>query len=147
MERLRLTLSLFALVAAACLASSCGAHQNSMQSQDPLQDPLQSIALAPAVADAQDYPNGEVPFVATGYYTNPPRTVTPLSAFWGTCYENGSTTEISVTSAGVAKCAPGAVGTFTVWADDPPNPSVVCLAITACGGGCFIAGTAQLTCP
>ena len=86
MERLRFTLSLFALVAAACLASSCGAHQDPGQSQS--QDPLQSITLTPAVADAQNYPSGEVPFVGTGYYTNPPRMVTPLSAFWGTCYQN-----------------------------------------------------------
>ena len=140
MQSLRFLLSFLALLLAASLALSCGASSQG-------QDPLQSIALSPATADAQNFAGGEVQFIATGNYINPTRTVTPLSAHWGTCFQNASTNEISVTSAGVAKCAPGAVGTFTVWADDPPFPSVNCLAITACGGGCFIAGAAQLTCP
>ena len=33
---------------------------------------LQSIAITPLTADAQNYPNGQVPFVATGIYVNPP---------------------------------------------------------------------------
>ncbi len=140
MERLRFTLSLLTLVLASLFALSCGASSQG-------QDPLQSITLSPATADAQDYPNGEVQFTATGNYIDPSRTVTPLSAGWGTCYQNASTNEVSVTAGGLAKCASGAVGTYTVWANDPPNPNVGCLAMTACGGGCFVAGTAQLTCP
>ncbi len=141
MAKLRFTLFSLALVLAASLALSCGA--TSSQNQDP----LQSITLSPATADAQDYPNGQVHFIATGYYTDPSHTVTPLSAMWGSCYHDASTSEVSVTAGGVAQCAPGAVGTYTVWADDPPLFNVACLAITACGGGCFIAGTAQLSCP
>jgi len=134
-----------ALLVPAFFLLSCG-------TKSPGQDPLQSITLSPASADAQDYPNGQVQFTATGYYADPSRTVTPLSALWGTCQQEGSTNEaptnaISVTQRGVAQCARGAVGTYTVWADDPPNPNISCLAITACGGGCFVAGTAQLTCP
>ncbi len=140
MAKLRLALFSLALVLAASFALSCGARSQS-------QDPLQTITLSPATADAQDYPNGRVQFVATGYYTDPSHTVTPLSAMWGTCYQDASTSEISVTAGGVAQCAPGAVGTYTIWADDPPLSNVACLAITACGGGCFVAGTAQLTCP
>ena len=140
MEKLRFTLSFLALVLAASFALSCGARSQG-------QDPLQSITLSPATADAQDYPDGQVQFTATGFYTDPPRTVTPLSAMWGTCYQNAPTSEVSVTSGGVAQCAPGAVGTYTVWANDPPSPNVGCLAITACGGGCFVVGSAQLTCP
>ena len=139
MERLRFMLSFFALVLAASLASSCGANQGQGQ--------LQSITLSPATADAQDYPNGQVQFTATGFYADPPHTVTPLSATWGTCYQGAGTSEVSVASGGVAQCAPGAVGTYTVWANDPPSPNVGCLAITACGGGCFVVGSAQLTCP
>jgi len=142
MDKLRLTLFLLALVLAASFTLSCGAGSQRSQGQDP----LQSITVSPATADAQDYPNGQVQFIATGYYTDPSRAVTPLSARWGTCYQEVSTSEVSVTAAGVAQCAPGAVGTYTVWADDPPS-NVYCLAITACGGGCFVAGTAQLTCP
>jgi hypothetical protein len=140
MKRLQFMVSFLALILAASFALSCGARSQG-------QDPLQSITLSPATADAQDYPNGEVQFIATGYYINPPHKVTPLSAGWGTCYQDASTSEVSVTSGGVAKCAPGAVGTYTVWANDPPFSNVECLAITACGGGCFVAGTAQLTCP
>ena len=140
MAKLRLTLFSLALVLAASFALSCGASSQS-------HDPLQSITLSPATADARDYPNGQVQFVATGNYIDPSHTVTPLSATWGTCYQNASTSEVSVTAGGMAQCAPGAVGTYTIWADDPPLSNVACNAITACGGGCFVAGTAQLTCP
>lgn len=145
MKSLRCLLGFLALLLPACLVLSCGM-------KSPGQDPLQSITLSPASADAQDYPNGQVPFVATGYYADPTRKVTPLSAFWGTCYQASPTQEaptnaVTVTQAGVAQCTAGAVGTYTVWANDPPYSNVECLAITACGGGCFVAGTAQLTCP
>jgi hypothetical protein len=143
MEKLGLVLSLIALSVAALLTLSCGARSQG-------QDPLQSITLSPAAADAQDYPNGQVQFIATGYYMNPSRTVTPLSATWGTCYQFAPTSAISVTSTGLAQCASGAVGTYSVWANDPTPlaPGVYsCPASTACGGGCTIQATSQLTCP
>jgi hypothetical protein len=143
MEKLGLVLSLIVLSVAASLTLSCGAMSQG-------QDLLQSITLSPAVADGQDYPNLQVQFIATGYYINPSRTVTPLSAAWGTCYQFAPTSAISVTSTGLAQCASGAVGTYSVWANDPmPLASGVysCPASTACGGGCTIQATAQLTCP
>ena len=147
MKTLRCLLGFLALPLPASLVLSCGT-----KSPSPGQDPLQSITLSPASADARDYPNGQVSFVATGYYAAPARKVTPLSAGWGACIQGGPTQEaptnaVTVTQGGVAQCTAGAVGTYTVWANDPPYPSVECLAITACGGGCFVAGTAQLTCP
>ena len=141
MKRLRFTLFLLGLFLVSSIALSCGASPQDPPSQ------LQSITLSPATADAQDYANGQVPFTATGIYINPIHTVTPLSANWGTCYQNASTSEVTVTKGGLAQCVSGAVGTYTIWADAPPNPNVECLAMTACGGGCFVAGTAQLTCP
>ncbi|MGP0017436.1 MAG: hypothetical protein ACLPHP_02610 [Candidatus Sulfotelmatobacter sp.] len=150
MKKLRVTLCFLALFLPASFVLSCGASpQGNLGSQG---DPLQSITLSPATADAQDYPNGQVPFIATGHYIDPSRTVTPLSAGWGTCYQasptqQAPTSEVSVTPTGVAQCTPGAVGTYTIWANDPPYSGVECLAITVCGGGCFVAGTAQLTCP
>jgi hypothetical protein len=142
MKNLRLAVSLFALTASALFTLSCGGAS---------QRQLQSVTLSPATADAQDYPNGQIQFTATGHYDASPTTLTPLSAGWGTCYQNGSaespTSEITVTQEGIAQCASGAVGTFTVWANDPPNSGSMCNAITVCGGGCFVAGTAQLTCP
>ena len=143
MEKLGLAFSLLALVVAAWLTLSCDAR-----SQD--QNPLQSVTLSPATADAQDYVNGQVQFIATGYYVNPSRTVTPLSATWGVCYQNAATSAISVTSTGSAQCASGVVGTYSVWASDPMplGPGVYnCPASTACGGGCTVQATAHLTCP
>jgi hypothetical protein len=84
-------------------------------------------------------------------------TVTPQAANWGACVQQTSgntvmqsaTTEVTVSSSGLAQCASGAKGTFTVFAYDPPlgSTGANCNAITVCGGGCTISGTAQLTCP
>jgi len=142
MRKLMVTLSALALGVAALLTLSCGSSANS----DP-NHVLQSITLNPATADAQDYPNGQVQFTATGYYNSAPNPVTPLTAAWGTCYQSAPTSEVTVSSAGVAQCASGAAGTYTVFADDVSGSGANCTAITACGGGCQISGSAQLTCP
>ncbi len=127
----------------AIFALSCGTGSSS---NTPRQ--LLSVTVSPATADAADYPSGQVPFTATGNYNSAPYTVTPLPGIWGACFNNASTTAISVTSEGVAQCAAGAVGTYTVWASAPEFPNGAnCQALTACGGGCFVAGTAQLICP
>jgi hypothetical protein len=113
---------------------------------------LQSITLAPASADARSYPKGEVQFVATGHYDIAPVTVTPLPASWGTCTQQfAPTTAVSITQNGLAQCTSGAVGTYTVWVNDPitelPGQVYNCAAQNACGGGCVIQANAQLTCP
>jgi len=104
---------------------------------------LQSVALSPTTADAQNYPNGKVQFSAVGYYEgkSSPTPLTPTS--WGVCQQNAPTTAVTVSNNGVAQCAQGASGTFTVFGSVP----TMCNAITACGGGCQVTGTAQLTCP
>jgi hypothetical protein len=141
MKKLRFAVFFLTLVLAASFALSCGASQG--------QNQLQSITLSPATADAQNYPDGQVQFTATGYYGNPSHTVTPLSATWSACQENMPTTAVTVTKAGAAQCANGATGTYSVFAADPDTRSGVlnCPATNACGGGCIIVGTAQLTCP
>jgi hypothetical protein len=96
MEKVRLTLFFLGLVLAASITLSCGSGTNSNRS-------LQSVTLSPATADAQDYDNGQVQFVATGHYSVSPRRATPLSAFWGTCYQNATTTAITVTSEGLGQ--------------------------------------------
>jgi hypothetical protein len=110
---------------------------------------LKSVSISPGSADAQNYPFGLVQFTATGYYTTPPFQVTPLMATWGACYQNQPTTGVSVSSNGLAQCAAGSVGTFTVWAFAPSGSKGPCpLIVNACGGGgCQVTGTAQLTCP
>ena len=108
---------------------------------------LQSVSISPATADAQNY-GGQVQFTATGYYTTPPYQVTPLKATWGTCYQENPTSEISVSSSGLAQCAAGAIGTYTVWAFAPSNEPACPALSGVCGtGGCQVTGTAQLTCP
>jgi hypothetical protein len=112
---------------------------------------LQSVSLSSPTADAQ---GNLVQFTATGYFNEQPSPVTLSAANWGACYQNQRTTAVSVSAEGVAQCAAGAVGTYTVWAwaesaadscggnngEVPANP---------CGGagGCQVTGTAQLTCP
>jgi hypothetical protein len=90
MEKVRFALSFLALVLAASLALSCGANQNQNQNQ------LSSMTVSPATADAQNYPDGEVPFIATGVYVNPTRKVTPQLASWNACQQNAPTTEVSL---------------------------------------------------
>jgi len=140
MEKFRLGLSFLALVLAAFFALSCGSGSQSQ---------LQSITVSPATADAQAYLDGQVPFTATGLYVNPSRTVIPQPANWAACQGNVPTTEVSVTTRGVAQCLSGASGSYTIRAwDNLTGPgSYNCPAQTACGGGCTVTGTAQLTCP
>lgn len=141
MEKLRLALFSLALVLAASLTLSCGA--NSMQNST---GQLQSITITPAVATAPAI-GGDVQFTAVGHYNTSPYTVTPQPAQWGACYQNAPTTDVTVSRAGLAQC--GQVGggprstTYSIFAFDMTN----CNLITACGGGCTVVGTAQLTCP
>jgi hypothetical protein len=137
----RFVLCFIALAAAAAVILSCG-------SSSPRE--LQNISISPSTADAQQYPDGQVLFVVTGYFNTSPMTVTPTTATFGACYQNTPTTDVSVSSAGVAKCGSGAAGTYLIWANDPlPNvPGVSnCNAMSVCGGGCVLAAMAQLTCP
>ena len=131
MQKLSVILSALVPLLVASFAVSCGAGS-------PSQGKLQSIALSPATADAE-----EAQFTATGYYIRPSTSLTPQPATWGACYQGASTSEVSVTSGGKAQCATGASGTYTVYAFVPSN----CTVINACGGGCTVVGAAQLTCP
>jgi hypothetical protein len=103
----------------------------------------QSVSVCPAAADARNYPEGQVQFMATGYYGTPPVPVTPIQAFWGACSQKAPTNAVLINNSGLAQCAADASGTYTVFASEPTT----CNTITACGGGCQISGYAQLTCP
>ena len=112
---------------------------------------LQSVSLSPTTADAD---GSAVQFTATGYFNDQPSSAKLSAANWGACHQNQRTTAVSVSAEGVAQCAAGVVGTYTVWAwaesaadscggnngEVPANP---------CGGAgeCQVTGTAQLTCP
>ena len=130
------TLPFFFLLAAAFITVACADSQ--MRN-------AQSVTIMPATADAQTFPNGQVQFTATGHYNTSPETVTPLTASWGVCLQGSNTADVSITSNGLAQCSAGATGNYTVWGYVINSPA--CTAITACGGGCTVVGTAQLTCP
>ena len=134
----------FPAVVAIAISLACGSS--------PPPRILQSVSLSPPTADAQGSP---VQFTATGYFNDQPSSAKLLAANWGACYQNQRTTAVSVNTDGLAQCAAGAVGTYTVWAwaesaadscggnngEVPANP---------CGGAsveCQPTGTAQLTCP
>jgi len=127
------------ILAVSLITVSCGTQQSQ----------LQSLAVDPAAADAQNYSNGKVQFTATGNYVHPSRTVTPQPANWAACKNGTPTADVSVTASGMAQCASGAVGQFSIHAWDARSGQGVvnCTVITACGGGCTIEASAQLTCP
>jgi hypothetical protein len=103
----------------------------------------QSMILCPAVADAQNYPDGEIQFVAVGSYNKAPTPALPQPVIWGACQQNQFTTGVTVSDTGMAKCASGASGTYTVWATGGP---ILCNVLEPCGA-CGTTGRAQLTCP
>lgn len=70
-------LSCFTLLLVAFTLLSCGTNSSSMMgSSGRSQSGLQSITLNPSTADAQAYPDSQVPFVATGNYIDPLRKLT-----------------------------------------------------------------------
>ena len=144
----RYFVSILFLGIAACMTLACGSSTRQ----------IQSISVAPTSADAQSYPNGKVPFVATGNYNASPMTVAPLQANWGAASQqliNGlevlnPTTEVSIDAQGVAQCTAAASGTYVVGAWVPAPSKGVCNV----EGGPFnettcpvLQATAQLTCP
>jgi hypothetical protein len=135
----RFPLRLAWLLAAAALAmAGCGAGNRQ----------LQSLSISPATATANGSP---VQFTATGHRSQSPTTVTPQPVTWGACTTGGvPTSDVTVSSAGLAACASGAKGTYDVFAWDPQYgyTGPECTAITACGPGCGRgSATVQLTCP
>jgi len=108
---------------------------------------LTSVNLTPAAADAQNFPNGQVQFSATGTYGSSSKKVPLNNITWcagtstGVCNGNIAS-PISVSSSGLAQCNGNANGTFTVLAGTGPQPQV-----PDAGQQLTVYGTAQLTCP
>jgi len=123
------------LLLAVIFTLSCGSNRE-----------LQSVTISPQSADAKTFPNGQVPFAATGTFSKPPSPASLASRDiqWcigstsGVC-QPSAPTDPSVDQAGVAQCGPF-VGTVTV------------LAGTGASGVSDapvfnIFGSAQLACP
>jgi len=129
-------LVLLLVVAAACGCGSSGRK-------------LESIAVSPATADAQDFPSGEVQFTATGTYSSSPSTA-PLDSTqvtWCVGSSDGTCAGLvnpgaAVDANGLAHCNSGFTGTVTILAGVPGqagNPDA--------GVPLAPFGAAQLTCP
>jgi hypothetical protein len=139
---------LFVLVLAAAITLACGSPKappiicGSTASGANASGALEAISVCPAVVDAGSYPDEQVQFAAFATYGSPPSPVTPITPqVWGACYQNVPTSAVSITSKGLAQCQ--ASGTYTIFASDMTN----CNVVGPCGTGCFVTGTAQLTCP
>ena len=137
MRRIGPQLFFFLLVLVAAITIACGSSQPRM---------LESVNLSPQEATFDGSP---VQFTATGIYNRNPTSVTPFSATWGACDgEGNATSEVTVSSTGLASCGSGVSGTFTVWGYGMSISGATCNLVNACGGGCGrVTGTAQLTCP
>lgn len=138
---MRFPLNLVCLALATFMIAACGTPASMIETRE-----LQSLSVTPATAGGST-----IQFTATGHWSASPMTVTPQSATWGACTTaNVPTTDVTVSSSGVATCASGAKGVYNVFAWDPQYGSKgpVCNAITACGPGCGrVSATVQLTCP
>ena len=128
-----------ALVAAALVLATMGCGTSSSNRV------LQSIAVTPATADAQDFANGQVQFTATGTFSKPPSpsAVTFAAPYSGQWFVDPAIATLVGTGTGTAtfQCVAGASGTTTVRATASVN--------SARGGEMSISvtGTAMLTCP
>ncbi len=135
----------FLLISTLLFVSSCGSNRQ-----------LQSVTLSPASADAKNFPNGQVPFTATGTYSKPPSPVqlTSKEVLWcvggpanaanptaGICVGNIAPFA-TVDQNGVAQCGPTSQGTVNILAGTASSPMM-----TDQGQQLAIFGSALLTCP
>ena len=103
---------------------------------------LNSIAVTPPAADAQNFPSGQVQFVATGSFSKPPSpAVVPFIAPYSGSWLSSNPNIATVNQSGVAQCVPGTSGAVTVTAIASSNSAPGGAMSTA------VSGTATLTCP
>jgi len=138
-------IDLLASVAALCLivptSTGCGSANRQ----------LQSIAVTPATADAQDFLGGIVQFSAVGNYSGGSPAQGSISTIqWcaspgpGTCVSQNVKPGVTISQTGLAQCDPGSAGAWTINADSPP------IQASQPGGEIgsnIVVGSATLTCP
>jgi hypothetical protein len=108
---------------------------------------LASVSLSPMVADAQNFPGGQVQYTATGTYSNSSKVVPLSNVTWcvgsptGMCNGNIAAAA-SVDGSGLAHCNNTVAGTVTILAGTGGS------GVMPDGGHQLtVFGTAQLTCP
>ena len=140
MNRIDPLASLAALCLIMLTSPGCGANRQ-----------LQSIAVTPATASAQDFSGGNVQFSAVGNYSGGSPAQGPISAIqWcaspgpGTCVSQNVKPGVTISQTGLAHCDAGSAGTWTINADSPP---VQASQPGGEFGASIVVGSATLTCP
>ena len=153
---------LLAGISCLCLAmAGCGGTTMMNGAVSASTRQLQSIAVTPASADAQTFPNGQVQFMATGMFNMSPTSVTSMAVTWsvgnppfmsptpmpmsmsaGVSRMSSGTPSISGT--GMAQCN-GFVGIVTIEATAPMDPNVPLSQMNSMMS--IVTGRANLTCP
>jgi hypothetical protein len=111
---------------------------------------LQSVTLTPPTADAKNFPNGQIPFVATGTFSKPPSPVNLTSSDIVWCFGDASgncagniAPSVIIDQNGLAYCGPAFVGTATVLAGTQSS-----MMVNPDGRSQLkVFGSAQVTCP
>ena len=139
MTKFRTLLSLLFVAALALETLGCGS--SNMNSNRV----LQSMAITPANADAQNFPNGQVQFTATGTFNKAPSPAQvtfqpPYTGTWS-LMGAGAANIATISQAGLAQCIAGAAGTVTVSAVASSNSATGPAMSTA------VTGSTTLTCP
>jgi len=104
------------------------------------------MTISPAVADAQDFPDNQVQFTATGTFNEAPSPaqltfMAPYTGSWGISSTSADVIA-TIDQTGLADCVSGAAGTVTVFALVNAN-SATGTGMT----GVAVRGVASLTCP
>ena len=114
MKKYGLASFLFLLFLAIALTFACGSPAVSHVSPSCNSAPTaandsmpESITVCPAIAEAQDYPDGQVQFIAVGSFQNSPSPALLKPQVWGACQENSPTTAVSISNLGLAQCESG----------------------------------------
>jgi len=139
MSKFRFVLSSSFLLVIAVFMLACSVNHNLYK----------SVTVSPATADAQNYPNGQVQFTATGTEINGTQ-VKLVAAFWtpGPPWAPAPAlpmTGIQLDQTGLASCGSAGSGTIMIVATVPIDPNFPESKMTA--GTPHLSGAASLTCP
>ena len=137
-RRVRNVARLAGMLAVASATVGCGSMGSSSNRV------LQSMTVSPAIADAQNFPQGQVQFSAMGTFSKAPSPalvpvpfVSPYTGSWLSANSNVAT----ISQNGVAQCVAGASGTVTIQAVVSSNSAMGTQMSTG------VSASSQLTCP
>jgi hypothetical protein len=108
---------------------------------------LTSVTIAPATADAQNFPNGQVQFTAMGTFSDSSKPVPLTTVTWCVGSSNGLcngniASPATIDSNGLARCTGVLNGTATILAGTGNS-----MGMPDTGQKLRVFGTAKLTCP